>query len=285
VTCACARPPKSRQTIPAQFPPLPISEYGAPPPGWRPVAPRSGEPLPAYVPGPNRHLPPTPTVEPPPALQQTFAEREGDTLGGLIADARQAFAGVRDYSCTFVKQERIGGRLESAQTAQMLVREQPFSVYLRFTAPSSVAGQEVCYIAGHQSDKVRVRGSGLKAALGFISLSLDDPRIRSQSRHSIAEAGLRSLIEQIASAHAALSDPLSVETRTVRVDGRPCSRVDFRMPQDPRLGVDRGIVYFDRESKLPIRFEGYSGNGELLESYTYLDLQLNVGLPDSAFSK
>jgi hypothetical protein len=227
-----------------------------------------------------------PTPEPPPGFQPVLAEQEGDTLGTLVADARKAFGGVRDYACTFIKQERIGGRLLPEQTAQMLVREEPFSVYLRFVAPSSVAGQELCYVAGSYGDRVRVRGNGLKGAFGFVTLPLDDPRVTSQSRHSVAEAGLRSLIDQVATAHSELrGDASQLEIGGVRLYGRPCTRVSLHLPAGSRQYGDRGVVYFDRESKLPVRFEAYDRSGELLESYTYLDTRRNVGVPDSAFQK
>jgi Protein of unknown function (DUF1571) len=272
---ACARSPRQRQMIQPPLPPLPTVES--------PAAPR-GAAAPGFIPDMGRRLPPTP--EPPPGFQPVLAEQEGDTLGTLVVDARKAFAGVRDYACTFVKQERIGGRLLSEQTAQMLVREEPFSVYLRFVAPSLVAGQEVCYVAGRYGDRVRVRGNGLKGAFGFVTLPLDDPRITSQSRHSVAEAGLRSLIEQVATAHSELhGDTSQLEVSAARLYGRPCTRVALHLPEGSRQYGERGVIYFDRASKLPVRFEAYDRAGELLESYTYFDVRLNVGVPESAFQK
>jgi hypothetical protein len=50
------------------------------------------------------------------------------------------------------------------------------------------------------------------------------------------------------------------------------------------------VVYFDKESNLPIRVECYdwphrAGEaGELVEVYSYVNLKLNVGLADEVFS-
>ena len=49
------------------------------------------------------------------------------------------------------------------------------------------------------------------------------------------------------------------------------------------------LVYVDKETKLPVRFEAYDApkpgttTGELLEAYSYTDVKFNVGLGESAF--
>src|SRR5262245_51368356 len=53
----------------------------------------------------------------------------------LIADARASISRIRDYSGTLVKQERIAGQLQPEQFIEMRVRQQPFCVFLKWTAP------------------------------------------------------------------------------------------------------------------------------------------------------
>jgi outer membrane lipoprotein-sorting protein len=52
----------------------------------------------------------------------------------------------------------------------------------------------------------------------------------------------------------------------------------------------RTVVYFDKQTKLPVRFEAYdwpaaggTPGGEKLECYSYVDVKFNVGLTDAAF--
>src|SRR5262245_26264019 len=61
----------------------------------------------------------------------------------LIADARQSYQGVRDYTCLFIKRERLRGQVQPENVIDMKVRTQPFSVYLRWLKPTATAGQEV----------------------------------------------------------------------------------------------------------------------------------------------
>src|SRR5205814_807574 len=94
----------------------------------------------------------------------------------LLARARQAFAGVRDYTCTLIKQERIGGELQPVNVMSMMVRSQPFSIYLKWHQPKAQVGQEACYVAGRNDGKMRAKSPGLLGTVGFVSIEPDDPR-------------------------------------------------------------------------------------------------------------
>src|SRR5579875_4042631 len=79
----------------------------------------------------------------------------------LIHEAQKAYQNVRDYTCLLIKRERINGRLSPDHVIEMKVRTQPFSVYLRWLQPRTEAGQEVCYVAGRNDGKMRVRPKGV----------------------------------------------------------------------------------------------------------------------------
>src|SRR5206468_8852979 len=63
---------------------------------------------------------------PPPASAHPLAEPLR-----LIARAKQAFSGVRDYTCTLIKKERISGQLTPVHVITMMVRNEPFIAYLK----------------------------------------------------------------------------------------------------------------------------------------------------------
>ena len=74
---------------------------------------------------------------------------------------------------------------------------------------------------------------------------------------------------------------------------RPCTRVETIHPDNrgKHFLTYRSILYFDKETKLPIRIEAYdwpkqggSPDGELLEVYSYINLRFNTGLGDEAFN-
>ena len=111
----------------------------------------------------------------------------------LVAEARQAWAGLTDYTCVLVRRERVGGGLRPEETMLMKAQREPYSVYLRWAAPQDMAGQEVCYVAGRHDGRMMVRPAGLFGSLGFLALDPNDPRARARSNHTITEAGLNPL--------------------------------------------------------------------------------------------
>jgi hypothetical protein len=213
----------------------------------------------------------------------------------LIAQARQSYQGIRDYACLFIKRERLRGQLQPENLIDMKVRTQPFSVYLRWLKPAGSAGQEVCYVAGRNNGMMRVRSPGVLGTVGFITMDPRDPRAVETSRHSITEAGIGNLIERYTEAWQ-LERSLNrtqVRIQEYEYNRRRCTRVEtiHADSADKRIPFYRSLVYFDKENHLPIRVENYdwprSGGdltGGLVESYSYVNLRLNIGLSDAVFA-
>ena len=104
----------------------------------------------------------------------------------LLANARQAYQGVRDYTCLFIKREQVNGQMQPENVMAMKVRVQPFSVYFRWHAPKNLAGQELAYVAGRNAGMMRIHPTGVFGALGFVSVQLNDPRAMQTNRHTVA---------------------------------------------------------------------------------------------------
>jgi hypothetical protein len=252
----------------------------------------------AYPPPPPPAAPPAdtplPMAGPAPAAPAETAASPLDEPLRLVLEAKKAYAEVRDYTCRLVKRERIDGKLLPQTTMVMQVRTQPLSVYFRWQEPQSLSGQECCWVAGRNGGKMRVRPRGLLGAVGFVSLDTNDPRVRETSRHDISEAGIGNLIEQFAAGWEqerrwGLSQ---VQVAEYEYDRRRCVRVEVVHPTNPdgRFFHYRDVVYFDKETHLIVRMEAYDwphrpgDPGDLLETFSYANLRLNVGLPDSVFN-
>jgi len=142
---------------------------------------------------------------------------------------------------------------------------------------------------------MRVHSNRLKGVVGFMSVKTDDPRVTEHSRHTILDAGIGRLIDQTL-VHWEVDRQLGrTETRIAEYeyDKRRCLRIEnIRPERRPQYYAYRGVLYLDKESKLPIRNENYDwprpggpATGDLLEVYSYTDLRFNVGLPDRDFNK
>ena len=218
-----------------------------------------------------------------------------DTPLRLIHEAQQAYRNVQDYTCLLVKRERSNGRLPPDNVMEMKVRTQPFSVYLRWLQPRSEAGQEVCYVAGRNDGKMRVRAKGLLGTVGFVSLDPNDPRARQTSRRSITEAGIGNMIERFARSwenERRLNLTTEVHVADYEYNRRRCTRLEILHPNNGNghFLYYRDVIYFDKETHLPIRLEFYdwprlAGDvGQLVEEYSFANMRLNVGLGDNVFN-
>jgi hypothetical protein len=213
----------------------------------------------------------------------------------LLAAARQSYQNVRDYTCLFVKRERIKGQLQPESLIAMRARTQPFSVHLRWLSPKNLAGQEACFVAGRNNGMMRVRASGVLGAVGFVNLDPRDPRAQEHSRHTILEAGIGYLIEQYTQGWQQVRPYNRTQVRIAEYDynKRRCTRVETIQLENigGKVPFHRCVVYFDKEHRLPIRAENYdwprpggTQGGDLLEEYSYADLRPNVGLGEQHFN-
>ncbi len=236
-----------------------------------------------------------PSVQPA-AAAQPAPQSPLDVPLQLVAQARQVYRQVQTYTCTLVSQERVKGRLEPENVVALSMRTQPFSVYMRWLAPKEAAGREVAYVAGRNQGNMRVHDNkGLGKAFGFVNIAPNDPRVLEHSRHTIVEAGLGNLIEQFGRTWEAERrlGKTRVQMAEYEYDRKRCIRVEtVQTERNPQLYCYRSVVYFDKQTRLPIRVECYDWprqggppGGDLLETFSYASLQLNVPLNDAIFNR
>lgn len=253
----------------------------------------AGQP-PVAPPSPGQPAAPRPMES---AAPTAAAASPMDAPVRLIHEAQTAYQNVRDYTCLLVKRERMNGKLPPENVIEMKVRTQPFSVYLRWLQPRSEAGQEVCYVAGKNEGKMRVHPKGMLGSFaGFVSLDPNDPRARQTSRRNITEAGIGNTIDRFARAwenEHRLGLTTQVQVAEYEYNHRRCMRVETIHPNNTNghFLYYRDVVYFDKETHLPIRIEFYdwprlAGDpGQLVEMYSFANMRLNVGLTDDVFNR
>jgi uncharacterized protein DUF1571 len=230
-------------------------------------------------------------VRPAAAVETT---RPADALSAMLTDARAAHAKIRDYSGTYTRQERLSGTLGAEQVAEMKMRVNPVGVHVRFVRPDSVAGMEIVYSGARKDGKFGYRPAGAAGRKGIQRLDLDDSKFLAAHRHPASEWGVGPLIELIATATArekALNNPVEVFTADYQFDKRNVTKYEIhtRRGHAGRYAA-KMVVFIDKETKLPIRFEAYgdartgAATGDLIEAYSFTDLKFNSGLGENAFA-
>lgn len=219
--------------------------------------------------------------------------RAADPLGAMIVEGKAAHAALRDYACTFTRQERVNGVLGAEQVGELKVRANPYSVAVRFVRPEAVAGLSASYVTGKRAEQMKVRPAGPKGISGFTLVALNDPKVLTDSRHPVTGYGVGAVLERLSKAVAtekALNNPVEVYPSEFQFAGRAVTRYEVltRRPHAHRYAY-RMMVFVDNRTKLPVRWEAHDAprpgttTGDLLEAHSYTDMRPNVGLGDRAF--
>jgi len=213
---------------------------------------------------------------------------------------------VDDYTATLIKQESIDSVV--GEVNQMFIKVQcrhrggkvdesePMRVYLRFERPESVAGREVIWREDSHDGKMVAHEAGL---LGMLTVRLAPNgmiAMRGQ-RYPIWDIGLTNLLKKlIERGQQDLDDPdVSVTiAKGIEIDGLTCDLIQVKRSEPSGRPDDFSLaeICLDRTRNLPIRYTAYGwptadqsdqSKMPLLESYTYRNIKINVGLTEADF--
>lgn len=230
---------------------------------------------------------------------ETLEERAGrDPVGFLEWCLERHDRSVRDYTCVFTKQERVGRRLTEVQVINAMFREKPFSVRLDWVENADKCDQ-VLYVEDRWYDgdarmAVVVPGRIARLFVPYVMRQIDGPDARKTSRRTIDHFGLRnSMLLILKYCHEAREKNIADYTFTYmgngQVDGRDTLVFERFLPyngQDSTWPDRILIVHIDRELLVPVLCKSYADDEreQLLGSYLLTDIRINVNLPDETFT-
>ncbi|MCL2346739.1 MAG: DUF1571 domain-containing protein [Planctomycetaceae bacterium] len=207
---------------------------------------------------------------------------------------RGRIAEIKDYTALLVKQENVNGKIQEASAMEIKIRQNPFSVYLKFREPKGSAGQEAIYVEGQNDGKMWAHAVGIKGLAGTMSLEPTGSWAMSGNKYPITEIGLLHLVDQLiktGSEDIRQNDGCTVKYyENAKVGNRVCSCIEVTHPApSPKFRYYVARVYIDNKLLVPIKYESYywpkspDAQPELIEAYIYHDLKFNVGLTDHDF--
>ncbi len=240
------------------------------------------------------------------SVGQSTADSENNveklTMQDLVALAQRILADMRhnlhDYRGVLVKHERIAGKMAAQARMEFKIRNSTTSpagglaTYMKFLEPRSARGREVIWIEGQNDNKLVVHEGGLLNLLR-IELAPDSSLAMLGNKYSITEVGFIRLVEKLIEKidrDVDLSQCI-IETRDGEMVGdRVCQLIQVTQPRSvPGADFYIAQVFLDTERQIPLRYAAFmwpeheGGEPPLEEEYTYLDVELNVGLTDSDF--
>lgn len=226
-----------------------------------------------------------------------------DPLAGLIEARDRLVRTTRDYTCTFVKQERIDGEISEEQESNVKFRSEPYSVMMNFTRNAGLANRAI-YVKGKWRDETAEDPSlrelavcqpakGLSLFIKSIKQPINGLLAKQTSRRSIDEFGFHRSLDLLIkySQIARQADELKLEfVGETRFDGRDVWLVRRTLPYTSPDGPypDRvANIYIDCKLHVPVAVYTYSNVDEapehLLGKYEYRNVRFNVGLTETDF--
>jgi len=234
-----------------------------------------------------------------------FAERmqlaaqvsETDEKHPLTPALQEATTSIRaldrlnDYQATFIKTELIGRNLVNTRMILKL-REEPFSVYLKFLAPH--AGREVIFQNGRNNDYLQVHDVGFASLAGTLSLDPKGSMAMDGNRYPVNSIGMRNMLIKLVDIWLAERhlEGLTVNLYpNAHIGDLSCKAVEVshsKRHESARFQMTR--LYLHGETNWPIRMQAYNFPGRrdkevpLAEDYMYADIKANNGFTDTDFS-
>ena len=205
-----------------------------------------------------------------------------------LENARQ----YNDYTLTFIKEERIKGKLRDQQTVEAAFRRQPFSVAMRWTE-NAPRGDRVLYVEGMWNGKMLVRPTS-----GFLRGLVGGQVLRDPTGKEVMESTLRpvtmfgfenslkGLLEVYRTAKHR-GDLVEEFGGFAKIDDRPVLVLVRRLPAAANYPSAKTVTYIDMEYLVPVMVEGYdwtTPQPEFMCRYIFKDIRFNVGLPDDRFT-
>lgn len=271
-----------------------------PPPLSRPApsAARSASPPPVAPPA-------APVSTSTPATSAQAAPPQADGTSGnpphtarqLLQQAAARCAHLDSYIVRLIRRENVKGKSGPEEIIALSFRNEPFSVHFKWLGDVA-KGREVVYVKGRFESKIHTKvaaGDALLLPAGArLSLSPDNPLVRSASRHPITDTGIAHCIQSLTSV-------LDAQERGDRRHGtlaaiapqrrpeypQPVETLERIMPPGDEPELPRGgrrLIFFNPELQLPMLVLTYDDKGNEVEYYRYDRLITPANLDDDDFN-
>jgi hypothetical protein len=242
---------------------------------------------------PPRQAPEANQVQSRPANDATTA----GTLRGMYRRAADRYAAIDSYIVRLRRREQINGKDKPEELLLFKFRKQPWSVYFKWLGTEG-KGREVIYVRGQYDDKIQtLLAAGdmpLAPAGKRIAISPDSVFARANSRHSINEAGIGSLIDSFGKLVDA-TERGDNRLGTLRYLGTlqraefttPCEAAEQIIPPGAEPQLPRGgrrLWAFESTSGLPTLVIAQNELGQEVEYYCYDRFEFPVRLDDDDFN-
>lgn len=211
---------------------------------------------------------------------------------------------VKDYRCSFVKQELLASGMSAEQEIDVLFRQEPFSVVMHWVRNAGMANRAI-YVKGRWAEPAAEKpaerefavcqpGTAISWALKSIKMPIHGTMAKRTARRSIDEFGFKRTLDllikycELAKSRGELELEFRGETH---FDGRPVWVLRRHLPYTGENGPypDRTAeIFIDKEYRVPVAVYCYCDDelkaAKLLGKYEYRNIRFNLGLTEADFT-
>lgn len=225
------------------------------------------------------------------ASERPFAELcRDDAVAALAKSLHKYRTGVDGYTCTFIKRERINGKLRDREVIRCEFRESPFSVRMEWLEGAGRA-KIMLYPAGDRTDQLAVVPSNelARKIVPVATKNLSNDEVRSAARYPVNEFGLSNGTLRLHRVWQAAKEKGQLRTRydgikpVDELNGRPSHVLHRDCLSPEEEGLTEVTVFFDAETLLQSGVILKAGD-DLIGYYYFRDLTLNPKFGDGHFS-
>lgn len=208
------------------------------------------------------------------------------------------------YTATFYKKERIGGSLSDDQFISLKLRNEPFSVYMKWIKGND-EGQEILYVDGENDNEMLVKVGGVGGRmLPALKLDPHGSMAMSKARYPVTKLGFKQMLEEILQFRRTdLANMSGVKCRMLeeqQFDRRDCYCfiVEYGSPERSEI-FRKSVIYIDEELSMPVCVKNFgwltdeqrkldpkaADQESLLEFYSFSDVSFETKLASADFSR
>jgi hypothetical protein len=194
----------------------------------------------------------------------------------LLAQAERKLRSLATYQVKITRQERVQGRLEPEEDIILSIRSEPKAVRLEWSSGPS-KGREVIYSRALDPGMIFVHQPGAALVVPSMKISVDSPLVTRNSRHSITEAGLDTILANMQGSQASSDKRQSQRGELVYQALETAPGLDQPCHHFVRhaAGGETWNVYLDSRSLLPRLVVAHDAAGQLIERYVYREIREN----------
>lgn len=193
---------------------------------------------------------------------------------------------VEGYSCTFIKRERIKGKLREREKIAVEFQESPFAVKMKWLEGVGRA-ESMLFVQGENDNKLLIIPSNAVAKKGlmllgkpYASRATDSADATDAARSPVTQFGMENALKKMIVAWQTAKErqQLDVTYQGIKpipeLNGRPCYVLTRKCATPEEDGLTNVTAYIDVENHLVVGAV-LKISDNLLAEYYYADLKLN----------